>query len=268
MTNSEAEVLIERKGSGLWITLNKPGTMNALTQDMLAGLKKALKSAAADLTLRTVVLTGRGKGFCVGADLADFNERAKAGKMLGFRSELDSNFHPVINGLRSLPQLVINRINGTCAGAGLAIGLAGDIKYAVKGTGFVGAFIKVGLAPDCGSSYLFAKALGYSKALELFLSRGKVAAEELAAFGLINRVFETSEAMDREIAELSTYVETLPPLALTLTKKTLRLAQEAPAFEAALTNEAAIQDYLGQTKDHAEGISAFLEKRKPVFTGN
>ncbi|MBI2069894.1 MAG: enoyl-CoA hydratase/isomerase family protein [Elusimicrobia bacterium] len=266
MSADSQEILIERQGVVLTITLNRPQAMNALTAGMLAALKKTLREASGDVTLKAVVLTGMGRGFCVGADLSDFKKRVDAGQMLGFRKELDDNFHPVAKMIRSMPQIVIGRINGTCAGAGLALALVCDIKFAPLGTGFVGAFAKVGLAPDTGSSYLVTHAMGYSKAMEFFLTKGRATAEDLAACGLINKAV-SPEALDQEVEAAIKELSELPAQAIVLTKRALQFASQARYFDEALAYEAAAQEYLGRTADHAEGLAAFLEKRKPVYTG-
>lgn len=266
MTSGQ-ELLIERQDTVLKITLNRPRALNAFTRGMLKDCRKALLGASADSSLRVVIITGDGPGFCVGADLGRFREEALKGVPLDFRKDLEENFNPVVRLVKNLPQIVIARINGTCAGAGLALALGCDIRYALANTRFVGAFIKVGLIPDVGSSYFFTKAMGYSKALEFFLLKDRISASELLPFGLINQTFEAIETMDQEIDKVIARLKSLPPQALTLTKRVLRAASQADHLEAALSLEAMAQGFLGETQDHAEGVTSFLEKRNPVFKG-
>ncbi len=261
------ELVVEKQGIVLKITLNRPRAFNALTRVMLKDFKKALREVGEDKTVRVVVITGSGIGFCAGADLGRFKAETEAGHPMDFRKDLEDNFHPIVKMIRALPQIVVTRINGACAGAGLAIALAGDVKYALRSAKFVAAFVKVGLVPDTGSSYFFAKALGYSRALEFFLSKGRMSAEELVPCGLVNQVFDSPESLDQGIEAFVNQIAQLPPQAVTLTKRVLQEAAQAKYFDEALNAEAAAQVFLGATADHAEGVSAFLEKRKPVFKG-
>lgn len=267
-TNLELELLIERQGPALNITFNRPSALNALTHQMLKDVYKAILKAGSDPAIRAIVISGTGRGFCVGADLEKFQEDSKAGKVPSFREELDTYFHPVARAIRNAPQIVIGKINGTCAGAGMALALGCDLKYAVKGASIIAAFAKVGLGPDTGSSLFITQALGYSKALDFFLTNGKISAEEAEQWGLINKVCEDGAALDAAVQETINQLSELPPQAVTLTKRALMQAAQVPQFEKAINYESAIQNFLGKTQDHAEGMAAFLEKRKPVFKGN
>ncbi|MBI4370129.1 MAG: enoyl-CoA hydratase/isomerase family protein [Elusimicrobia bacterium] len=263
---SQQELLIEKKDSALWLTLNRPETLNSLTHGMLKNLFKALKNAANDTSIRSIVLTGSGRGFCAGADLVEFmGNVASKGEAMSFQKELDEFFHPIAQAIKEAPQIVIARLNGTCAGAGSSIALHCDIKLATTDTNFYAAFAKIGLAPDTGASYLLTQALGYSKALEFFIFRGKATAAEFESYGLINKIFESTGVLDQALNSWIKQIEELPRQAVTLTKRDLRLASGSKDLEDAMAYEARVQEFLGHTPNHIEGTRAFFEKRTPRF---
>lgn len=244
------------------ITLDRPEALNALTIPMKVALLDALRSIAADTSIRAVVLTGAGRAFCAGQDL---RERLEPGAPpLG--EELRERYNPIVLALRALPQPVIAAVNGVAAGAGASLAFACDLRVAADSARFVLAFDRIGLAPDSGATWTLPRLAGAAKAAELALLGDAVTAEEALRIGLVTRVVP--------VAELAAAARTLAlrlaagsPAALAATKRLLGAAFERD-LAAALEAEAAAQDALGRTTDHAEGIAAFTEKRPPSFTGH
>jgi 2-(1,2-epoxy-1,2-dihydrophenyl)acetyl-CoA isomerase len=262
---SAAEFLSETKDGVLTLTLNRPEALNALTGSMLKGLADAVTKAGRDKAVRVVVLTAAGRAFCAGADLGDVKKRMASG---GFEhgDELRKTFNPLILAIRRVEKPVIAVVQGTAAGAGASLALACDLKVCSAEAKFLNAFSKVGLIPDSGMTWTLPRALGLSLALEYAWLGKPITSETALRFGLVNRVVPAAE-LAVAVAELVASLLAVPPLALALTKRALNRSVEAPSLEDQLETEAQLQSYLGRTKDHAEGIASFLEKRPAVFTG-
>lgn len=254
-----AEVEVTREGGVQTIALNRPDVLNAFNAAMHEGLAAALKEAG-DAEVRAVVITGAGRGFCVGQDLSEFRE---APGDLGDR--LRSSYHPNILAIRALDKPVIAAVNGPAAGAGLSLACACDLRIAADSASFVPAFIGIGLIPDSGGTFFIARLLGSARAFEWMTSNRKLAAAEALDWGLASEVVPADDLAARA-AEIAATYATGPTRGYALTK---RLFDAAPlnTLEEQLELEAQLQSEATQTKDFAEGVAAFLEKRPPKFTG-
>jgi 2-(1,2-epoxy-1,2-dihydrophenyl)acetyl-CoA isomerase len=254
-----AEVETSRDGAVLTITLNRPDVLNAFNTDMHQALAAALKEAR-DASVRAVVLTGAGRGFCVGQDLTEFRE---APGDIG--SRLRDNYHPSIRALRALEKPVIASVNGAAAGAGMSIACACDLRIAADSASFIPAFINIGLIPDSGGSYFVTRILGAARAFEWLASGKKLTAAEAHAWGLVSEVVE-SDALPGRAAELAAQLADMPTRGIGMTKRLLDNAADA-TLEEQLEREAQLQTAATQTEDFREGVAAFLEKRPPHFRG-
>jgi 2-(1,2-epoxy-1,2-dihydrophenyl)acetyl-CoA isomerase len=259
------EFLSATKDGVLTLTLNRPDALNALTAAMLKGLAEAVTKAGRDKAVRVIALTGAGRAFSAGADLGDVKKRMKDGTF-EHGDELRRTFNPLILAIRRVEKPVICAINGTAAGAGASLALACDLKICADDAKFINAFSKVGLIPDSGLTWLLPRTMGLSFALEHAWLAKSISAERALALGLVNRVVPAAE-LPAAMGETLCSLFAVPPLALALTKRAMNRALEAPSLEDQLETEAQLQSFLGKTKDHAEGVASFLEKRAPKFTG-
>ncbi len=255
-----AEAETSRDGAVLTITLNRPEVLNAFNAAMHEALAAALKEAG-DPAVRAVVLTGAGRGFCVGQDLTEFRDLPGD---IGRR--LRKNYHPNVLAIRRLEKPVIAAVNGTAAGAGLSIACACDIRLAADSASFVPAFINIGLIPDSGGSYFVTRLLGYARAFEWMTSGRKLSAAEAQAWGLVSEVVEGETLVERS-AEVAGQLAAMPTRGVGMTKRLFDRAATS-ALEEQLELEAQLQTAATQTGDFKEGVAAFLEKREPRFTGS
>src|SRR5712691_11466074 len=254
-----AEVETSREGAVLTVTLNRPDVLNAFNTEMHRGLAGALKEAR-DSEVRAVVLTGSGRGFCVGQDLTEFRE---APGDIGAR--LRENYHPNVLALRALEKPVIAAVNGVAAGAGVSIACACDLRVVADSASFIPAFINIGLVPDSGGSYFVTRILGPARAFEWLASGRKLTAAEAHAWGLVSEVVE-GDALAGRAAELAGQLAALPTRGIGMTKRLVDHAFHA-TLEEQLEREAQLQAAATQTEDFREGVAAFLEKRPPSFRG-
>ena len=254
-----AEVETSRDGGVLTITLNRPEVLNAFTSAVHKALAAALKEARSP-DVRAVVVTGAGRGFCVGQDLTEFREAAGD---LGAR--LRSTYHPNILALRALEKPVLAAINGPAAGAGISLACACDLRIASDGATFVPAFINIGLVPDSGSTHFVRRLLGTARAFEWLASGRRLTAAEAHAWGLVSEVVEADRLLGRA-AELAAELAAMPTRGIGMTKRLLDHA-ERTTLEEQLELEAQLQAAATQTADFREGVEAFLEKREPRFEG-
>jgi 2-(1,2-epoxy-1,2-dihydrophenyl)acetyl-CoA isomerase len=252
-----SEVLTGRDGAVLTITLNRPDVFNAFNSALHAALQDALAEAA-DPAVRAVVVTGAGRGFCAGQDLKEFAEMPES-----IRERLEQTYHPNIRAIRALEKPVIAAVNGPCAGAGLSLACACDIRIAADVATFVPGFIGIGLVPDSGGSWFVHRLLGFARAFEWMTSNRKLTAAEAHAWGLVSEVTDDLPAC---AAELAAEYAVRPTRGIGLTKRLFEHAFTA-SLDAQLELEAALQQEATGTADFAEGVAAFLEKRPPRFTG-
>jgi 2-(1,2-epoxy-1,2-dihydrophenyl)acetyl-CoA isomerase len=254
-----AEVEVSRDGAVQTITLNRPDVLNALDTSTHRALAAALKEArAADV--RAVVLTGAGRGFCVGQDLTEFREAA--GDIAG---RLRENYHPNVLAIRALEKPVIAAVNGAAAGAGVSLACACDVRIASDTATFVPAFVNIGLVPDSGGTFFLSRLLGPARAFEWMSSGRRLTAAEAHAWGLVSEVVD-ADSLAARAAELAQMYADLPTRGIGMTK---RLFDRAPSasLEEQLELEAQLQAAATQTEDFREGVAAFLEKRPPRFSG-
>jgi 2-(1,2-epoxy-1,2-dihydrophenyl)acetyl-CoA isomerase len=254
-----ADVEVTRAGAILTITLNRPDVLNALNGAMHRGIQSALR-AAEEPSVRAVVITGAGRGFCVGQDLQEFSTGAG-----DVAENLRGNYHRNVLAIRALEKPVIAVVNGPAAGAGMSLALACDVRIASESASFVPAFINIGLVPDSGGTWLVRRLLGTALAFEWLTTGRRLGAEEARAWGLVSEVVPADQLEPRaqEVAEL---FAAMPTRAVWHTKRLLDAA-EGTTFHEQLELEAVTQAEMTRTHDFSEGVAAFLGKRDPSFTG-
>lgn len=244
------------------ISMNRPELYNALNADAKMEIVAAIREANKSQNVHSIILTGEGKAFCTGQDLNDRNVQATNGTVdLGHT--LQTEWNPLINAIRDSKKIVIGCINGVCAGAGISVAIACDLLVSKPGVKFVGAFSKLGLVPDAGSTYIFSRALGYHKTMEFFLLGNALSSDELHAANLINKL---SDEPMKEAQDFALAINKLSPLGSEMIKKNIKASLDAN-FEQSMERETHVQRFLGNSKDYKEGLTAFLEKREPHFTG-
>jgi 2-(1,2-epoxy-1,2-dihydrophenyl)acetyl-CoA isomerase len=259
-------VNVHRIGSAVKIELNRPERMNAWSSALSADLLSALRAVAADDGVRAVMLTGAGRAFCSGADLKEGMAQAAAhGGQLDTQSTLVTWYHPVVTAIREMPKPVVSAVNGPAAGAGLSLALAGDLVVAAESAYFTLAFVNIGLVPDGGASLFVPSRIGFARAAEMALLGEPVTAAKAAEIGLINAAWPDQEFAQRADALLDRLSHG-PTRSYAGSKRELNhwLYARMPEH---LALEAQLQGELGRSKDFIEGVTAFLEKRKPTFTG-
>jgi 2-(1,2-epoxy-1,2-dihydrophenyl)acetyl-CoA isomerase len=243
------------------IVLNRPQTLNALTDDMLQRLQEVLKEAERNPDVRALVLTGQGRGFCSGQDLkalADDPHR-------DIGAHLDRFYHPLIQRLHTLSKPTIAMVNGVAAGAGMSLAMACDLRIASETARFSQAFVRMGLVPDSGSSYFLPRLAGLARALELAMTGDVIDAHTAYAWGLVNRVV-AADALESETYALAKKLAAGPPIALALIKREMRRGAQrnlAEAFEF----ERESQIYAASTQDHQDAVRAFFAKTSVQFRG-
>ena len=265
MTDKPQPVLVQDHQAVRTITLNRPEVLNACNADMLVALSKAAKEAERDRSVRCVVLTGAGRAFCSGQDLAEVADRYKSTEPIQLGGRLRELYNPIVLRLRTMEKPVIASVNGVAAGAGCSLALACDLRIAAESASFIEAFINVGLVPDCGSTFTLPRLVGVARALELTWTGRRVKADEAQRIGLVNQVAPDDQLVE-QTATLAAKLASLPPRAIGLTKRAMNASWNA-SLDAQLDYEAMLQTTAGQSHDHREGVAAFLEKRPPNFTG-
>ena len=260
MVGAVAVVDVTLEAGVLTITLNRPDVLNALNRDVHRGIFDALERARVDDSIRAVVITGAGRGFCVGQDLQEF-----AGGAGDVAQNLRENYHRNVLAIRALEKPVIAAVNGAAAGAGMSLALACDVRIASRSASFVPAFIKIGLIPDSGGTWLVRRLLGAARAFEWLTTGRRLVADEARDWGLVSEVVEDHELPER-MHEVAALYAAMPTRAVWQTKRLLDDA-ESTTFAEQLELEATTQAEMTRTPDFSEGVSAFLGKREAAFTG-
>jgi len=258
---AQAPLLTASHGAVKVLTLNRPAALNSFTAAMHALLLRALEAAAADASVRAVLITGAGRGFCAGQDL---NDPALAGPAADVGDLIERLYKPLALRIRAMPVPVIAAVNGVAAGAGANFALGCDMVVAARSASFVQAFSKIGLIPDCGGSWLLPRLVGRARAIGLAFTGDKLPAEEAARIGLIWQCVDDAALMDTALA-LATRLAAMPTKALAETRRALDDAIGLD-YASALSMEGQRQSVLGRADDAREGVAAFVAKRTPNFT--
>ena len=248
------------------LTLFHPETMNAMGSEMLEGFSRALDEIEyGGHGLRCLLITGEGRAFCSGANLAENRPPPSGNAPLDMGSGLETGYHPLLRRLRNLEMPIVTAVNGAAAGVGMSFALMGDMVLAGKSAFFLQAFRRIGLVPDGGSTWLLPRLVGVARAREMSLLGERIPAEKALAWGLINRLYEDDTLMD-EAVKLAKDLADGPTVALTLTRN-LFWNSLSNSYEEQIDLERQSQKIAGHTKDRNEGIAAFLEKRAAQFEG-
>lgn len=258
----EKSVLIEVKNSVAYIKLNRPAKFNSFNREMALLLQKTLDDCIRNDEVRALVLTGEGKAFCAGQDLG---EVTNPDQNPGFKKILEEHYNPIITRIRNIEKPVIAAVNGVAAGAGANIALACDIVVASERASFIQAFSKIGLIPDSAGTFFLPRLIGFQRASALAMLGDKVDAIEAERMGMIYTYY-SSETFDLEVDKLARQLAQMPTKALAFTKKALNKSMQN-SLEEQLALESEYQIASAQTLDYKEGVTAFVEKRKPVFKG-
>ena len=257
-------VLVSLDAAVLRITLNRPEKLNAFNPALHQGLAAAMTRAESESAVRCVLITGAGRGFCAGADLTQRDMRSAAPIDLG--AGLDAWYNPLVKRMRALPKPVVCAVNGVAAGAGANFALACDIVFAARSASFIQAFIKIGLVPDCGGTYFLPRLAGMQRAMALAMTGDRLSAEDAERFGLIWKCVDDAQ-LGPETERFTRALANGPTRSLGLLKKAL-YDSESNSLAAQLDLERDLQREVGKGSDYREGVSAFLEKRKPAFKGS
>ena len=252
-------ILFEADAGVATITLNRPDALNALNAPMRRELLAAIRTAGRDATVRAIVITGAGRGFCAGADL-----RGGSGER-EFRRVLASEYNPLIEAIRGVPKPVIASVNGVAAGAGVSLALAADLVIASEEARFVPAFNRIALVPDSGLTRTLVRALGRHRAFEILLGERQLGADDAHEVGLVAAVVP-ADALVATTRVLAGRLASGATGAIGLTKRLVNAAGNESLADS-LASEAALQEIAGRGEDHAEGVAAFGEKREPEFRG-
>lgn len=242
-----------------WLYLNRPDKLNAFVAKMNHEVKEAIKSASLDEQVRCIVITGEGRAFCSGQDLSEVDEQMDHGQVLR------DHYGPMLKQISKCEKPIVAAVNGVAAGAGFSLALACDFRIVSERASFLNAFIHVGLIPDSGNLLFLTQLVGHSKALELSVFGEKVPAAAAVEMGLANLLI-SEETWPDDVTAYATKLAALPTKAIELIKKSLKAVSNL-SFDDYLELEAQGQRVAGLTIDHREGIQAFMEKRKPVFSG-
>jgi len=246
------------------ITLDQPDSLNALSVAMKVALREAVERAAGDDAVRAVVLTGAGRGFCVGQDLREHAEALDSGDTA--LSTVRDHYNPIVTALADLPKPVVAAVNGAAAGAGASLAFACDFRVAADNASFLMAFARVGLGPDTGASWTLQRLVGYGRALAMLMLAEPVSATQALEMGLVNAVVPNAD-LPGAAHELAARLAAGPTLAYGGIKQALREAATSD-LSAALETEAGVQARCGATDDHRNAVAAFLAKQAPIFTGH
>ena len=245
-----------------WLKLNRPDVFNSFNREMALLFQSELDMCATDDSIRAIVVIGNGKAFCAGQDL---KEVTTPELNPGFRKILEEHYNPIIRKIRTLDKPVIAAVNGVAAGAGANIALACDIVIASEGSSFIQAFSKIGLVPDSAGTFFLPRLIGFQKASAFMMLGDKVSAQDAEKLGMVYKVVDAESFMET-VEKTATTMAQMPTKAIGLTKRLLN-ASMSNTLEEQLEMESKYQIESAQSDDYAEGVAAFVEKRKPVFKG-
>lgn len=254
-------VLFQKENGVGYITLNRPDKYNSFNREMSMCLQEYLDDCEKDDEIRCIYITGAGKGFCAGQDLAEASDPSN----VDFEKIVREHYNPVIRRFRNIEKPIIAAVNGVAAGAGANIALACDIVLATTSASFIQAFSKIGLIPDSAGTFFLPRLVGMQRAAALMMTGDRVSAEEAAAMGMIYKCYP-DDSFEAESKKMAQYLAQMPTRGIGLTKRLLNHTY-GNTLEEQLEMEKDIQVQAGQTEDFKEGVMAFLEKRKPVFKG-
>jgi 2-(1,2-epoxy-1,2-dihydrophenyl)acetyl-CoA isomerase len=259
-----ASILVSRAAGVLSLTLNRPDKLNAFNPEMHALLRGALEQALDDSSVRAVLLTGAGRGFCAGQDLSERNVSPDAAP-IDLSVSLGSNYNPLVRRLRALPKPIVCAVNGVAAGAGANIALACDIVLAARSASFVQSFARLGLVPDSGGTYFLPRLVGVARAMGLALLGDRISAEDAERWGLIWKALDDARLLEEATAIARALAEG-PTRGYGLIKRAI-YASAGNSLDAQLDLERDLQREAGFSADYREGVAAFMQKRKPSYKG-
>ena len=256
------EILINHNNGVCELRLNRPSVFNSFNKDMAMQLQQALDACDLDDAVRAIVITGEGKAFCAGQDLAEAMD--PDGPEL--QSIVRDHYNPIIERIRAIEKPIIAAVNGVAAGAGANIALACDIAIAKKSASFIQAFSKIGLIPDSGGTFFLPRIIGMQKAMALMMTGDKVTADQAVELNMIYKSVDDDD-FETEVKQFAETIAKMPTRGLGLTKKAINASYSNTLTEQ-LALEETLQTEAGETYDFREGVNAFLEKRKPEFKGH
>lgn len=257
-------ILIIEKNEATGVTtlrFNRPKVFNSFNQSLCRAMQIALDNCANDPSVRCIVLTGEGKAFCAGQDLGEVTSDQPP----TFREILDEGYNPIILKMRRLEKPIIAAVNGVAAGAGANIALAADIVIATECASFIQAFVKIGLIPDNGGTFMLPRLVGLARATALMMTGEKVSAKDAQAMGMIYKAVE-NEIFIETVNQMATTLAGLPTRAIGIIKRSLNMSWNND-LNTQLYMETHLQGEAAQTADYREGVKAFIEKRPPIFRG-
>lgn len=257
-----ASIIKEIKDKTAYLTLNRPAVFNSFNREMALLLQSELDACENNPDIRAIVITGMGKAFCAGQDL---KEVTSPELNPGFKKILEEHYNPIISRIRSIEKPVIGAINGVAAGAGANIALACDVVIASENVSFIQAFSKIGLIPDSAGTFFLPRLIGFQKASALMMLGDKVSAQDAEKMGMVYKVI-SSENFSEEVNTIANTLANMPTKALGLTKRLLNQSM-TNSLEEQLDLESKLQIEAAQSGDYAEGVDAFVNKRKPEFKG-
>jgi len=261
MSNKSIELKIEN--SVAWIYLNRPEVFNSFNREMALLFQSTIDNCANDEKVRAIVITGNGKAFCAGQDLKEVTDPELNP---GFRKILEEHYIPIIKKIRSIEKPIIAAVNGVAAGAGANIALACDVVVATESSSFIQAFSKIGLIPDSAGTFFLPRLIGFQKASALMMLGDKVTAQDALQMGMIFKIYPTG-LFEEEVMSLASTLAQMPTKAIGLTKRLLNQSM-TNNLEQQMALESDLQIEASSSNDYKEGVTAFIEKRKPEFKGN